>query len=187
MGDAPKPRPWRRHSARQLFRHGLFWLEEQKLVAGGGDQREALVLHPAGWVNMIALTEGHEVLLVRQWRFGIGALTLEIPGGMIDPGEEELAAAQRELLEETGYRAAEWSRLGEVHPNPAFMSNRCGTWLATDLTWVEEPRGDGNEEIRVESVPLATIPELISRGEISHALVVAAFYLFGQECTDSPG
>ena len=148
------------------------------MVADESDHRDALVLHPSGWVNMIALTEGQEVLLVRQWRFGSGELSLEIPGGMIDPGERELDAAQRELLEETGYRAGEWTRLGEVRPNPAFMSNRCGTWLARDLSWIEEPKGDGSEEISVESAPLAAIPGLISSGEISHALVVAAFYLY---------
>ena len=171
-------RPWKRKRSKRLFEHALFSLEEQTLEASNGDQRTAIVLRPDDWVNMIAVSDRDRVLLVRQWRYGRAAESLEIPGGMVDPGEEELAAAQRELLEETGYRAGRWTRLGEVEPNPAFQANRCGTWLASDLERVGEPQGDGQEEITVEWVRLDQIPELIRSGEISHSLVVAAFYFY---------
>ena len=94
------------------------------------------MLRAPDWVNVIPLLAGGEVVLVRQWRYGTAAPTLEIPGGMVE-AESEREAAERELLEETGYRARSWRRLGEVHPNPAFLTNRCGTWLATDLERVE--------------------------------------------------
>lgn len=170
-------RRWRRERADELFAHPIFRLERQDLVAGR-ERRQALVLQAPDWVNVIPLIDPETVLLVRQWRFGIAAPTLEIPGGMVE-AEDEHAAAERELLEETGYRARDWRRLGEVHPNPAFLSNRLGTWLATGLERVGDPEGDGEEEITVETAPLADIPRRIAEGEITHALVVSAFYLLG--------
>ncbi|HSM51723.1 MAG TPA: NUDIX hydrolase [Thermoanaerobaculia bacterium] len=171
-------RRWQPDRVEELLRHRLFALERHHLAAGE-DRREAMVLRAPDWVNVIPLLPGGEVVLVRQWRYGIAAPTLEIPGGMLEgegEGESERAAAERELLEETGYVARSWHRLGEVHPNPAFLTNRCGTWLATDLERVGPPEGDGEEEIEVLFRPLAAIPHLIASGEITHALVIAAFY-----------
>lgn len=167
-------RRWQPDRIEELLRHRLFALERHHLSAGA-DAREAMVLRAPDWVNVIPLLPGGEVVLVRQWRFGIAAPTLEIPGGMVE-GESERAAAERELREETGYLARCWRRLGEVHPNPAFLTNRCGTWLATDLEWAGEPRGDGEEEIEVVLRTLGEIPTLIASGEITHALVIAAFH-----------
>lgn len=173
-------RRWHPHSVTAIFDHPLFRLERQHLRADDGDERQALVMHPTPWVNIIPLLDDGRVVLVRQWRYGTAAPSLEIPGGMVDPGEEPLAAARRELLEETGYEAEHWEHLGVVDPNPAIMSNRCTTWLARGLRWVEEPRGDGDEEIVVESAPLESIGDLVTAGEISHSLVVAAFYLLSR-------
>jgi len=170
-------RDWRTTRVDTLFEHRLFRLERHQLAAAEA-RRESMVLAAPDWVNVIPLLPDGRVLLVRQWRFGIRRPTLEIPGGMVE-GEEERAAAERELLEETGYRAADWRRLGEVHPNPAFLSNRCGTWVASGLERLGEPLGDGEEEITLAAAPLAEIPELVAGGEITHALVIAAFYLFG--------
>lgn len=170
-------REWKRAAAETLFRHRLFELRRESLESPDGAEREALVLDAPRWVNVVALDADDTVLLVRQWRFGIAAPTLEIPGGMAE-GEEPLAAARRELLEETGHRAADWRQLGEVDPNPAFLTNRCTTFLATGLERVGEPEGDGEEEIRVERAARAALPGLVATGAIRHALVVAAFYLF---------
>lgn len=169
-------RSWRTRDVSTLFSHRIFQLERHAVEAGT-DVREAMVLRAPDWVNVIARDTEGGVLMVRQWRYGIAAPTLEIPGGMIDPGESDRDAAERELWEETGYRAATWTRLGEVHPNPAFLANRCSTWVADELTRMGEPLGDGEEELIVERVPLAEIAARVARGEISHALVIAAFYL----------
>lgn len=161
-----------------VYDHPLFSLEEQQLEAEGGDQRQALVLSPTDWVNVVPIDPDNRVVMVRQWRFGTAAESLEIPGGMVDPGESQRKAAERELLEETGYRAASWECIGEIDPNPAIQSNCCGLWLATDLERVGDPAGDGDEEISLEWVDLDSVPELIRSGSIRHALVVAAFYYF---------
>ena len=174
-------RRWVTRRSDVLFAHRLFELRREELAAGGesGGEialREAMVLVAPRWVNVIALDEADHVLLVRQWRFGIAAPTLEIPGGMVEE-EDDATAAARELWEETGFRAATWEKLGEVDPNPAFLTNRCTTFLATGLEATGDPVGDGEEELEVLRLPLVEIPGRIARGEIRHALVVAAFYL----------
>jgi ADP-ribose pyrophosphatase len=178
-------RSWRVTDRETLFSHRLFDLRRESLEgevpegeSGAAPVREALTLDAPSWVNVIALAPGGRVLLVRQWRYGIGGPTLEIPGGMVEGGEEAQAAAGRELFEETGYRAGRLTYLGEVEPNPAFITNRCVTYIAEELAQVGDPEGDGEEELTVESVALTEIPQLIVSGAIRHALVIAAFYLF---------
>lgn len=172
-------RPRRPVDVETLFSHPIFELQRHTLGAAD-EARPVLVLDTPPWINVIPLLADDRVVLVRQWRFGIQAPTLEIPGGMVDPGEEPAAAAARELEEETGYRAGRLTRLGVTHPNPAIQNNEISTWLATDLEAPREHqdlRGVEGEEIRVETAPLAGIPGLIASGEITHSLVVAAFYL----------
>jgi ADP-ribose pyrophosphatase len=176
-------REWRIERQRSLFRHQILELQRRQLTAGT-DRREVLVLHAPEWVNVIPLLDDDRVVLVRQWRYGIQAPTLEIPGGMVGPGEDARTAAVRELVEETGYSAGALRRLGSTHPNPAFIDSCLTTWLATDLTAVEEGKtsfGVDGEEIQCDTVALDEIPRLIASGRISHALVVAAFYLLDQD------
>lgn len=172
-------RSWRVTHRETLFSHRLFDLRRESLTAETEvvSTREALTLDAPSWVNVIALLPEERVLLVRQWRYGIGAPTLEIPGGMVE-NEDPQAAAGRELREETGYRAGRLTYLGEVEPNPAFITNHCLTFVAEDLERIGEPEGDGEEELAVEIVALAEVPRLIVSGAIRHALVIAAFYLF---------
>ncbi len=172
-------REWRIDSSETLVSHRILELQRRRLAAGD-DRREVLVMSAPEWINVIPLLDDGRVVLVRQWRYGIQQPTLEIPGGMVDAGEDARAAAARELEEETGLRARTLTRLGFTHPNPAFLDNRLTTWLATDLEELDGERqtfGVDGEEIRRETVPLAAIPELVATGEISHSLVVAAFYL----------
>ena len=180
-------RSWRLTDRETLFTHRLFALYRDSLTAEISDKdetvglvatREALTLDAPTWVNVLARLPDDRVLLVRQWRYGIGAPTLEIPGGMVEEGEDPREAAGRELFEETGYRAGRLAYLGEVEPNPAFITNRCWTFVADDLARIGEPEGDGEEELTVESAALAEIPQLIVSGAIRHALVIAAFHLF---------
>lgn len=131
------------------------------------------------WVNVAAFTRDGELLMVEQYRHGIERSTLEIVGGVVDPGEEPAEAARRELLEETGFAADSWVPLGSVAPNPAIQDNRCHFFLALGCRAVAELALDPSEELRVWAVPWAEAEALLREGRIDHALVqVALLRLF---------
>jgi len=130
------------------------------------------------WVNVVPITADDEVVMVHQYRHGSREITLEIPGGIIDPGETPAEAAVRELMEETGYRAERVEAIGSVNPNPAIFGNRCHTFVAPGVVPAAAVQNTQLEETIVELVPLADIPDQMRRGRIDHALVVAAFYWY---------
>jgi len=150
-----------------------------------GAEHDFVVLESVPWVNVIPLTQAEEVILVRQYRHGTREVTLEIPGGLVEAADTPLAAAKRELLEETGYRGETWIDLGYVHPNPAIQNNRCHTFLSLEAMQAGPQALDEKEDIAVLLRPLADIPRLIREGEITHALVVAAFWHFFMEYRSS--
>lgn len=136
------------------------------------------VLNAPDWVNIVPLTENGEVVLVEQYRYGTEEPTLELPGGMVDPGENPRECSERELLEETGFKAASWTDLGKVSSNPAILTNYTHTWLAEGCVKVQEQQLDGNERIHVHLVPLDEFLRLIHTGHVHHSLVVAAMAKF---------
>lgn len=180
QNESGKIESWPTLSSKSLLETRIFALTaRQARSPRTGATGEFYVLEMADWVNVIALTDEGEVLLVRQYRHGSGEVTLEIPGGLVDAEDADpIAAARRELVEETGYDAAEVVLLGSVAPNPALQPNRCHTCLATGLRRVGEQRLDPNEDIEIVREPLTAIPELIASGAICHALVVCAFVWF---------
>ncbi len=141
---------------------------------GSGEVFERLVLESVDWVNCVAVTEDGRLVMVRQFRFGIAASTLETPGGMVDPGEDHAAAVQRELREETGFGGGTWSYLGAVEPNPAFHDHLCHHWLAEGVRPLGEPRPGRGERIEVVSMTAAEVVRSARDGEIRHALALSA-------------
>lgn len=169
-------RPWPRRSRKPLLTTRIFELISEEHVSPRTQQTlDALVLECADWCNVIALTEQQELVMVRQFRFGSQQVELEIPGGIVDPGEEPLVSAQRELLEESGYRGARWTALGSVAPNPAIQRNRLHIFLAEGCARVAEPELDPFEDMTVELHTPEQVDAAIADGTISHALVVVAF------------
>ena len=133
-----------------------------------------LVLESVDWVNMVALTEDGSSVMVRQFRFGVSYTTLETPGGMIDPGEDSLSAAKRELREETGYTGGNWRYLGAVEPNPAYHNHLCHHWLARDVVATQEPDPTPGEAIDVVLMSEAEVVRAVQEGVIKHALALSA-------------
>jgi ADP-ribose pyrophosphatase len=166
---------WHTSKSTRVLDHPVLQVDLAERSRGTEPAHEFVILHSPDWVNVVPLTEDGQVVLIRQWRHGTGEETLEIPGGLIDPGETPMVAGARELTEETGYQAERLEPLGWVHPNPALFGNRCYTCLALGCRVVGPPCPEDTEQIQVELQPLAQVPELIRRGDISHSLVVAAF------------
>jgi 8-oxo-dGTP pyrophosphatase MutT (NUDIX family) len=140
----------------------------------------------ADWVNVIALTGDDRVVLLRQFRPGTARVCLEIPGGIIEPGEAPVAAAARELAEETGYTGGSYQLIGKVAPNPAIQGNTLYTVLARGVALTLPPTPDDGEVLAVETASLAECQRRLLAGEIDHALVVVAFAhlaLRGRELT----
>ncbi|MBX7218505.1 MAG: NUDIX hydrolase [Blastocatellia bacterium] len=173
-------KPWRKLSSEQIADCKVFSVHKQRSCAPDEPDEKAhtfYVIQPTNWVNVIPVTPDGQVLLIEQFRHGTEAITLEIPGGMIDPGDPSPeTAAARELLEETGYEAEEMVLLGVNHPNPAIQNNVCYSLLARNVRQVREPHFDGTEDIAMKLVPLTEIPNLIQQGHITHALVIVAFH-----------
>ena len=170
--------PWRPAGRRRLQRCRVFDVDEVRFVRPGHESAEIFYrIEAPEWINVIALTDDDQVLFVRQFRFGTEELTLEIPGGMCDPGEEPIDAARRELREETGYATSDLTRLGAIHPNPAIQTNRCHVFLARGLTEAGPPEPDEHEDFELERVPLLDVDGLMRDGIVTHSLVVAAFQL----------
>jgi len=167
---------WQRVFERSLQRTRIFELRSERFVSPRTQQAvDAVVAEALDWVNVVALTPDQQLVMVRQFRFGADEVTLEIPGGMVDPGEAPVQAAQRELREETGYQASRWTSLGFTSPNPAFIRNRLHCFLAEGCERVGDQQQDAGEHIEVELHPASAIEAMIASGQVQHALVEVAF------------
>jgi 8-oxo-dGTP pyrophosphatase MutT (NUDIX family) len=143
-----------------------------------GDRHPFYRIDAGDWVNVVPVTPEGEIVMVRQFRHGSRRVTLEVPGGMVDPGETPAEAAARELLEETGYRGDPARPLGVVNPNPALFGNSCHTYVVDRAIRVAEIANGETEETVVELVPGDSVHARLRSGDIDHALVVAALYWY---------
>ncbi len=168
------PKSWLDHSEQLLLHTRIFDVRALRRASPrDGTHHDFFVLDAPDWVNVVAVTEANEIVLIEQFRHGTAEVTLEIPGGMIDDGEDATAAAVRELLEETGYAPERIEPIGTVEPNPAIQANRCTTFFAWNCKKVAETRFDTTEECALRLEPATRAEELVRNGEIRHALVVA--------------
>jgi ADP-ribose pyrophosphatase len=158
-------------------------LVQVELPDGARGQRE-VVKHP-GAVAIVAL-DGDDVLLVRQFRLPAGRVLLEVPAGTLEPGEEPLACAERELQEETGYRPGKLEPIGGLYTAPGYTSEYIYLFIATELT---ESRlaGDEDEFIELARMPLREALNRIDGGEIVDGKTITGLLLAARRrAADAP-
>src|SRR5690606_19196987 len=137
---------------------------------------EYYVLEYPDWVNMVALTNDNQFILVKQYRHGVQEEVLELPGGVIDPGEDALAAAAREMLEETGYRFDRIEPLSDLFPNPATSTNKTTSYLLTGGVKVQEQSLDEQEDLEVILASPDEVKRLLLDNRFGQALHAAALF-----------
>lgn len=174
------PAPWNVENREILADHRVFRVRKDVCRSPKTSRlHEFFVLEGSDWINVVATTVDDQIVLIRQFRHGAGEVTLEIPGGSVDPSDSSpLEAARRELLEETGFASDHWVEIGRVNPNPAIQANTCHTFLARNAVKVAEPALDGTEDIEVEVFRVSELDSLVREGHITHALVLAALHFF---------
>jgi ADP-ribose pyrophosphatase len=182
MPDRDAHLRWTELSRRLVASCGIFDLIAAERVSPAGLTGQFWVLDARDWVNVVPVLHhpGQEpsFLMVRQYRHGAERITMEFPAGLVESGEAPAAAAARELLEETGYRAGRLTPISEVRPNPAFMNNRCHTFVAEDLQRNAAPALDELEALDCLEVPVTAVVEGAGHGEIVNALTVLALMCY---------
>lgn len=177
------PNPTRRRtspaqvlSSREVYRGPVFWVTVDEVIEPGGIQARRDIVHHPGSVVILALEEtGPEprLLLERQYRHAAQSYLWELPAGRIDAGESELAAAKRELLEETGYSATTWRRILKYYASPGFMDETMAIYLAAGLK-AGRAQPEEDELIRKRLVPLADAAQMVQKGTIRDGKTIAA-------------
>ncbi len=175
----PAPAHWHRGEPRLLQRTRILDLTSVPFHHPRRDvRRDFVIVDAPDWVNVVAHTTDDRLVLVNQFRYGTNAFSWEIPGGVIEHGEDPVAAGVRELLEETGYEGKNARLLASVHPNPAFMSNRCHLVLVEDCRLAAPPAWDPDEEMEIAAVPVEEVYARARSGGITHGLVLDALLFF---------
>lgn len=173
------PEKWERLGESIVAKTRIFDLQSVRYRHPGRQtERDFFVIQAPDWVNVVALTTDRHLVLVNQFRYGIDSFSLEVPGGVIDSGEDPLEAATRELQEETGYVGNSARLLGSIRPNPAILSNRCHLVFVDQCRRVSDLSWDTDEEIEVLTAPVDEVYAWAQSGRIQHALVLNALLLF---------
>ena len=170
-------KPWKILDSKYLYKTNGIALRIDQCEIQNGNVFEPYVIETGTWVNVVALTKEREVILEKQYRHGVGQVMLEIPAGVMEEDDESpLRAAQRELLEETGYTSERFIEVGKVYPNPATHNNLTYSFLALDVEKVGQQSLDETEEIEVSLIPFDELIELAQEGGLPQALHVSALF-----------
>lgn len=161
-------------STSYLYRGKIINVRQDRVKdARGRDAFREVVEHP-GAVAVLAVNENDEAVLVRQHRQPAGEVLLEIPAGKLEPGEEPLACARRELIEETGLEAATWQDINCFYTSPGFCDEKIYLFLAENLSKGTASTADPEENIKKEAVPLSRAGEMIADGRIRDGKTIVA-------------
>lgn len=168
------PRPWKVESSEYI--HQLPWFTVRKEVVrmpNGGHIPDYFILEYPDWINVVAVTTEGQLVLIRQYRHGVAGVHYELCAGVVDAGEEPLVAAQRELLEETGFGGGEWQLLMSLSANPGTHTNLTHSFLATGVELKQAQSLESTEEITVHLVSPERAREIAENGEMMQALCLS--------------
>ncbi len=176
-------RSWKYLSSREIADfHVLKIRQDRYLFQPTQKECDFVVCDSTDWAMVIPITPDGQVVLIRQYRHGVREVVLEIPGGLLEPGESPEHAAVRELREETGYECESVRVLSRLLPNPSINNATLHVAVAEGCRPISRQDLDPLEQIEVVLRPLAEIPAMIAFGELCHAQVIAAFTLAGYVC-----
>lgn len=176
---APRPLvPWRVLQRTPLLeRRYLRVVQDHVRLDDGREIDDFCLIESPDWAAVLCITEERRVALVRQYRHGLGGISWELPAGALEPGEEPLAGARRELLEETGYASDTWQPLLTASVDPARVVSRAHFFAALECRPVAKPSLDATEELETLLLTREELLRLIDRGELQHGVHLAAVLL----------
>lgn len=170
---------WKMLACEYLIRRP--WLTARRDTVELPDGRinpEYYVLEYPDWVNVIAITEAGEFVMVEQYRHGLRDVFTELVAGVIEKGEDPLEAAKRELLEETGYAADEWTLNMVISQNPSTTTNLTYSYIAKGAKKVSSQHLDDTEDISVRLLPETEILRMLKSDEIKQSLMAAPLWKY---------
>ena len=171
-------KPWTIQSSRQVLKDRWIDVRADDCVTSEGHSISPYyVLSYPDWVHVVAIDDDSSVLLLEQYRHGLGIVSLEVPGGGRDAGETPLEAGKRELIEETGFKARHWHYCGRLAPNPAMQTNYSHIVLATGLEECQAPLNDPSERVVLHHIPLTEAINAALTGRICQAIHTSALLL----------
>jgi ADP-ribose pyrophosphatase len=169
--------------SKTAYKGDVFWVSKDTIVEpGGSEARTRDVIRHNGSVVILAVDARSDpadpgILIERQYRHAAGQFLLELPAGRIEPGEAPLAAAKRELIEETGFRAKRWSRLVKYFASPGFLAEHMQVFLAEDIReGIAQPEED--EKIALQFIPLSRLLGMIQAGRILDGKTILSVLLY---------
>jgi ADP-ribose pyrophosphatase len=170
---------WDEKSKKILLKTVVMTVTETESAASDGKTGNYIVMDAKDWVIVIPVL-GNRFLMVKQWRHGEKALSIEFPGGVAETDEEPETAAARELKEETGYTANRIIHLGSMNPNPALMSNHVHIFAAEELKKTSDQNLDSDEYVHYMEIEQEKVFNGMGTKEFPHALMAAALALYMQ-------
>ena len=176
---------WQENWRKAIGDYRIFSIDAIERSSSDGHSNTFFSINSPPWVMVIALHEvagEQQVVMVRQFRHGVGKITCEFPAGLVDAGESPHDAARRELAEECAYSAGNMVHIGSNNPNPALFANQMHIFLATQLSPLPRQQLDADERLEVLSLPLAELKQQLGHGEFDHALLLMAWFWYQKYC-----